>query len=131
MQSYNPAPSYNHTDLLSDHISSFISLFNWQWETGFMIKILFVYHTLAKLLRFQIYFLQRTTNALLFKPTKEKMYMYRNKNLIKIYFIFIFGKETNIHLAHVIFWLKLANRQSRFIFILLLPLFLLFFSLCH
>lgn len=75
--------------------------------------------------------MQRTTNALLFEPIKEKIYMYHNKNLIKIYFTFIFGKETNIHLAHVIFWLKLANRHSRFIFNLLLPLSLPFFSIIN
>lgn len=79
----------------------FLSPFNWQWEVGFMIKIIFACHTLAKFLRFQVYFMQRTTNSLLFMLIKDKRDLYGNKSLTtKIYFIFIFGKKKNIHLAH-------------------------------
>lgn len=45
--------------------------------------------------------MQKTTNSLLFILIKEKKYLYSNKSLmIKIYFILIFGKETNKCLAY-------------------------------
>lgn len=86
-----------------------------------MIKIIFPYPILAKLPSFHLYFIQRTTNSLLFRLIKEKRDLHGNKFNNENIFHICLWKRTSIYLAQwakLSFGLKLANGQPGF------PLFL-------